>query len=128
MAAFTLTGVEADSLANSEQLETIQVINPGQAVTTNGVVVDPSDTLKLGIKGVAISTTTAGAKSVSIVTAGKLTVTNTLAQNTSIIAAPGGQLQLESDLIVGQTYIIVGYTLGVNTLVVAVNNTAYVKV
>lgn len=125
MAAFTPTGVEAKGAVVSQQLDTAVAIIPGQAVDRSAVIVDPQDSGKRDILGVAISTTTAGIKSVSIVTSGKLLTTNAMTINETVVAAIAGQLKYESDLVSGDGYIRVGYTEDANTLVIDVKDTGW---
>lgn len=128
MAAFSLTasGIKVADDGLISTLTAKEAITAGQAITSDGYVVDPEDTQKLNVAGIAVTSAAIDDKVVYCYD-GSITVTDTLTSTRQIIAAPSGQLQYDDDLLVGDYYIIVGYTTTTGILYVHVENTGYLK-
>jgi len=128
MAAFTLTpsGVKPDADAVVRSIGSSESHNPGQAITSLGAVVDPDDSDKFDIIGLSVSYGDTTGLTV-VVIQGDVSVSNTLTPQRQIIAAPSGQLQYDDDLLVGDGYVIVGYTKDANTITILPTNTYAIK-
>jgi hypothetical protein len=126
MAAFTPTGVELNSGVITAQVIAKEAVVAGQAVTSEGYLVDVDNTERYNIIGVAINDASIDGLIIYAVS-GELAVTNTLTANRQIIVAPSGQLQYDDDLLTGDGYVIVGYTKDTSTIVVRSYNTQVTK-
>ena len=126
MAAFTPTGVELNSGVITAQVIAKEAVSAGQAITSDGYLVDVDNTERYNIIGIAINDASTDGLIIYAVT-GELTVTNTLTANRQIIVAPSGQLQYDDDLVAGDGYVIVGYTKDASTIVVRSYNTGVTK-
>lgn len=128
MAAFSLTssGVKAATGAVVKVIPAAETIVAGQAVTGDGYIVDPDNSSRLKILGLAITAANTSSQ-VVVVASGEVIVTDTLTALSQIIAAPSGQLQYEGDLLTGDYYVILGYTKDANTIVVQPKNTGTAK-
>lgn len=128
MAAFSLTVTGIGSSAN------IQIINAGasslvsgRAVTQDGEYVDATDTDALGVLGVTFHPTLAAGK-LAIVQSGSIFVSNTLTPGAQVVVSGStGQLDYADNLVAGERYLIVGYVVADDELVVQIANTGYVK-
>jgi len=129
MAAFTLTAsgikVADDGLVSTIRAK--EAITAGQAITSDGYVVDPEDSLKLNIAGIAV-TSAAIDDTVVYCYVGSITVSDTLTATRQIVAAPSGQLQYDDDLLSGDYYIIVGYTTTTGVIYMHTEDTGFIKV
>jgi hypothetical protein len=129
MAAFTLTAsgikVADDGLVSTIRAK--EAITAGQAITSDGYVVDPEDSLKLNIAGIAV-TSAAIDDTVVYCYDGSITVSDTLTATRQIVAAPSGQLQYDDDLLSGDYYIIVGYTTTTGVIYMHTEDTGFIKV
>lgn len=128
MAAFSLTAsgvkVSEDGIVNTTTAK--EAITAGQAITSDGYVVDPEDQLKLNVAGIAV-TSAAVDDQVVYCNGGSINVSDTLTACRQILAAPSGQLQYDDDLLVGDYYIIVGYTTTTSELYIFLQNTQFIK-
>jgi len=120
MAAFTPTGVKAGVGSLARSITSQAVLTAGQAVTGQGKLVDPtsSDATELKIAGLAIIDAAIAGTAVLVPKGGTVTVTNTLTFPRQIIAARAGQLQYDDDILSGDAYVIVGYSIDANTIYV----------
>jgi len=129
MAAFTLTAsgikVADDGLVSTIRAK--EAITAGQAITSDGYVVDPEDSLKLNIAGIAV-TSAAIDDTVVYCYDGSITVSDTLTATRQIVAAPSGQLQYDDDLLSGDYYIIIGYTTTTGVIYMHTEDTGFIKV
>jgi len=129
MAAFTLTAsgikVADDGLVSTIRAK--EAITAGQAITSDGYVVDPEDSLKLNIAGIAV-TSAAIDDTVVYCYDGSIIVSDTLTATRQIVAAPSGQLQYDDDLLSGDYYIIVGYTTTTGVIYMHTEDTGFIKV
>ena len=128
MAAFSLTasGIKVSDDGLVSTITAKEAITAGQAITSDGYVVDPEDSLKLNIAGIAV-TSAAIDDTVVYCYDGSISVTDTLTATRQIIAAPSGQLQYDDDLLVGDYYIIIGYTTDTGSIYMHAENTQYIK-
>jgi len=128
MAAFTLTasGVNVGKGAVVRSYTSNEALTAGQAITSNGYLVDINDSAKQAIAGLSISTASATGQIVAVIS-GDVVVTDTLVPQRQIIAAPSGQLQYDDDLLSGDGYVIVGYTKDANTITLVPLSTGVTK-
>lgn len=121
MAAFTPTGVKAGGGRTvSRSLVASGAHSAGAAISGQGKVIDPSssDLDVLKIAGVAVIDAADGGTAVFVPKGGQVTVTNTLTYPRQIIAHTGGQWQYDDDITSGHQYVIIGYSIDANTIVV----------
>ena len=129
MAAFSLTA-SGIKVADDGLVSTItakEAITAGQAITADGYIVDPEDSLKLNVAGIAVTSANID-DTVVYCYDGAITVSDTLTATRQIIAAPSGQLQYDDDLLVGDYYIIIGHTTTTGEIYMHSRNTQFIKV
>jgi len=129
MAAFSLTasGIKVSDDGLVSTITAKEAITAGQAITSDGYVVDPEDSLKLNIAGIAV-TSAAIDDTVVYCYDGSITVSDTLTATRQIVAAPSGQLQYDDDLLSGDYYIIIGYTTTTGVIYMHTEDTGFIKV
>ena len=116
MAAFSLTGVKSKVINSIFKVDAAEAITAGQAVNILGYIIDPTDSGKLAIKGVAVQDAPSGGDIVVALENDVITVTNTLTVHRTLICKPSGQVDYEDQLATGETHIIFGFTEDANTI------------
>ena len=91
MAAFSLTasGIKVSDDGLVSTITAKEAITAGQAITSDGYVVDPEDSLKLNVAGIAVTSASVD-DTVVYCYDGSISVTDTLTATRQIIAAPSG--------------------------------------
>lgn len=128
MAAFSLTATSVKLVSGAVNSVTAQAaVSAGQAITADGYVVDPTNTSRLGIAGVAIQSADSGGKIVYAGEGAVISFSDTLTTPAYIFADASGQLQYEGDITSGDQVIRVGITSTANRIIVDPKNTGFAK-
>jgi len=128
MAAFGLTivSLESDVAVAPTAVGAVPIV-AGRGVTSDGEYPDATDAEGKDLLGVSL---TAGPtlKRIYVIASGTINVSNTLvAGRTLILRSDAGEFDYEENLASGERYQVLGRTVGVNSLLVKVDNTLFRK-
>lgn len=128
MAAFSLTASSIKlSSGNTSSVTAKETVAAGQAVTSDGYVVDPTNSNKYQAVGVAIQNASSGGKIVYAINGATVSFTDTLTQGVPIFADASGQLQYTGDLTASDRVIQIGHTVTTTSMRVSVEDTGITK-
>lgn len=130
MAAYSLTASSvklASTRLTPQTVTAAEAIAAGQAVTHDGYIVDPANTAKLNIKGVAIQSASQGGTVVLASNGDVISFSNTVTFPAYVFADSSGNLQYTADLTSGDRIIRVGLNITANSMLVDIADTTYSK-